>query len=276
MNKKIITLLLAATLTLTFAGCTPKENSETPNNQGNQTQESTQNGETASGLDADAEHYRLMIREPEMPYTLGDYIQTKISRPSFVALDRANAPCKEKMNKILEQAYNRHTSAQDDLITMLDGLLADPEVDIETVSFPWVLETSYELAKNDGKAISLLENVYYFAGGAHPSQSTFTYNFDPATGDQIDQVFYDGGDAERDAADEKLYKMLTEKYSEEEISYDYISSSFVDTLADCWYFTDDGIKVVVSAGDIAPYAAGTFELEIAKEDLAASAQKYFK
>ena len=159
---------------------------------------------------------------------------------------------------------------------MLDSVFSDPEADFEKLAFPWVLETSYELIKNDGKAISLAENVHYFAGGTQPSDTTFVYNFDPETGKQISQVYYDGGDEERDAADDKLYNMLKDKYGEDVITYDYIPSSFTETLTDCWYFTDNGIKINVNAGIIAPYAAGNFELELSKEELAPSAQKYFK
>lgn len=278
MNKKVITLLLVAAISCSLASCTSKENTDV---QGAQTNNPpVQNQETATVLDPDASHYHLITRET--PYTIQSkekdttYIQCKISEASFVALERANSPCAKEMNQILEHSLKRHNSVKDDLVTMLDSVFSDPEADFEKLAFPWVLETSYELIKNDGKAISLAENVHYFAGGTQPSDTTFVYNFDPETGKQISQVYYDGGDEERDAADDKLYNMLKDKYGEDVITYDYIPSSFTETLTDCWYFTDNGIKINVNAGIIAPYAAGNFELELPKEELAPSAQKYFK
>lgn len=279
MNKKIVTFLLAASLACTLCACTQKENGNQQNNQNTEIG-TNQNVESVTALDPDASHYHLITRET--PYSVQSkdetvtYIQSKVAEASFVALERVNSPCAKEMNKVLEHAMNRNNSVNDELMDTLNNVFMDSDADFEKLGFPWGVETSYELIKNDGKAISLLEHVRYYAGGAQPSDSTFVYNFDPETGKQIVQVYYDGGNEERDAADDLVYNLLKEKYGEENINYDYIQSSFVESLVDCWHFTENGIKINVNPGIIAPFAAGTFELELSKDQLAPSAQKYFK
>lgn len=282
MNKKLITLILAAGIICTAAACTDKTPSgDDISNDTNINAENNDNENTNEALDPTSSHYNLISREE--PYSLTStnkektYIQSTLSKASFVALQRKNSPNAKNMNQVLEQAFVRHETTQNEMSAMLDDLFADETANTDAIHFPWILETSYELVRNDGRAISLLENVYYFAGGTHPSITTFSYNFDPATGKQITQVFYDieGGNEALSEADNLLYTKLVEKYGEDTISYDYIQSSFAETLSDCWYFTENGIKIAISAGEIAPNAAGTFELELSKDELCDSAQKYF-
>ncbi len=278
MNKKIITALIAAGLLSTsLISCTTEKNPS-----GNDvTANPGTDSESSSTLAASEAHYNLVTRDN--PYTVYNqdktttYISNNIKSASFVAYDRSNSPAAKKMNERLDEAYSRNETSSTEMTDILDNLFADTEADIDAFIFPWTLETDYELVRNDGKAISVIEHIDHYTGGANHALSTFTYNFDPATGEQISQVFYDEslGKEEYDKADDVLYKKLMAKYPDSEISYTYISSSFVDTASDSWYFTEDGIKVIFNVYDIAPAAAGTFELDIPKEELPDFAQKYF-
>ena len=89
-------------------------------------------------------------------------------------------------------------------------------------------------------------------------------------------MFYIAGDkASFDEADDVMYKKLVSKYGEEAISYNNVASSFVEIAEQCWYFTEDGVKVMFNVGTVADPEVGTLELEYTKEELPELAQKYF-
>ena len=130
--------------------------------------------------------------------------------------------------------------------------------------------------RNDGKAISVLETIEMSYAGEVDNSICTSYNFDPATGDLIKQVFYSADDKESfDSADDSMYKKLIAKYGEETISYENVSSSFVELAEECWYFTENGIQIIFNPGSIAPASAGVLDLEYTAEELPELAQKYF-
>ena len=144
-------------------------------------------------------------------------------------------------------------------------------------TLPRKVSVDYSCTRNDGKAISITETISYFAAEEPGYSILTTYNFVPLTGERIPQLFYNPDDSDAyNAADNTMYEKLTSKYGEI-ISYDNVSTSFVDVAANCWHFSEDGngIKVFFTAGQIAPEQAGDFEIEYSKEELPEFAQKFF-
>jgi len=282
MKKIILTLLILITVAVALAACTPVINDTPGTSSGANITDEKDPDEVFA--DTDKEFYSLVTRE--MPYTVKSqdentiYIANKITVPSFVANDRINSPIAKKMNTVLNKAYERNDLVSDGMLDALNKAeqsLLESGGDISSMQLPWTLETSYSIVRNDGKALSVIENVYYYAGGIHPQSNIYTYNFDPKTGEQIKQVFFPEGDSKaRDAIDKVVYNKLVEKYGSDEISYDYVTSSIVEQAVDSWYFTENGITVYFNAYDIAPFAAGTFEIELSKDELGEQAQRYFK
>ena len=148
---------------------------------------------------------------------------------------------------------------------------------------PWAFEATYETERNDAYALSFTEEIYMNAGGVHPSTVKFGYNFEPSTGKQVmyeDIVGEDGVDALEALIKEKIsdkYGAETLEQSLEYIGYDE-TLTYAGISKDSWHFTKDGISVVFSQNDIAVYAAGEFDVDITKEELAEISplsEKYF-
>ena len=225
-------------------------------------------------------HYTFMEHSQDAPNVLTStdkstvYISTSVEKVSFVADNRADRDAAKKMNDVLTNAYNRSKNIYNSLADGLDAYFQMEDADMSV--FPWETTINYTCIRNDGKAISVLETIQASEAGIVNGATTFTYNFDPTTGNQITQVFFVPNDkASFDAADDYMYKKLVEKYGEELISYDNVESSFVEVAQQFWYFTQDGVKVVFSAGSIAPSESGEFDIDYTKEELAEFALKYF-
>ncbi len=225
-------------------------------------------------------HFTFLEHSPEIPNTLSSedkqtiYISSSAEKASFVAESRADREAAKKINATLTQAHERSMNIYDSLIDELEAHLSTENPDMSI--FPWETRVDFTCKRNDGRAISVIEEIESYSGKELSGTTTFSYNFEPATGNRIKQVFYDESSKQDfDAADDTMYKKLIAKYGEETINYDNVSSSFVEVAHQCWYFTKDGVEIVFSPGSIAPVEAGTLELEYSKEELPELAQKYF-
>ena len=274
MKNKLITSIMAAALicaSLTACQTTPAPE---------------RTGDKASTIPTqpDKEHYHFVEREDSAPHkvyreTDGDetlYISNTCEKVSFVAYERVDSQAAKKMNDFLDNVYNNHRTSSDTMIKDLDGYLLSESVDLSV--FPWETKVDYSCTRNDGMAISIIETIDFYAANKLEGTTVRTFNFDPLTGDLINNIFYTAGDTESlDAADEMIYNKLISQYGEESgITYSMPAlTSMVDEAIPGWYFTETGIKIIFNPGSIAPIENGTFELEIAKEDLPEDAQKYF-
>jgi len=226
-------------------------------------------------------HFQMIVKDYPVGLTDRDtgrvYSEGVVRKASFVAFDRINSPISKKMSATLKTAYDRNVAASDELLTILQEAFATEGFDPETAMFPWHVNTNYELIRNDGKVVTVKETIDYFAGGPHNATvSTYYYNFNALTGDLISQVLYaEGDDKARDAADDMIYNKLKDKYGEDVISYDYVEASFVESAIDSWYFTENGVNLYFNLYEIAPFAAGDFEIEITKDELPEFALAYF-
>lgn len=201
----------------------------------------------------------------------------EIEELSITPHERADKDAAYNMKEIINvQGEKRLYSIYDSNNEVLLAEMTNENFDAS--SLPRKIAVDYTCVRNDGKAISVLETINSYAADQLQTTVTTAYNFVPLTGERIMQVFYTPGNKEEyDAADNTMYEKLVSKYGAELISYNSVSSSFVDVAAECWFFAEDGegISVIFPAGRITPVEAGALELEYSKEELPEAAQKYF-
>ncbi len=273
-NTKITAVIAAGLLCMTLASCTDDKSNVNNNAIDRQPLNSI--------IEAQPEkaHFTFLEREQDTPLTLQStdkqtvYISASAEKASFVAENRADRNAAKKINDVLTRAADKSKNIYASLTDELDALFTLETPDMST--FPWEARIDFSCIRNDGKAISVLETIETASAGEIVANTFSSYNFDPVTGDQIGQIFYSVDDkASFDSADNVMYNKLVEKYGSETISYDNVSSSFVELAAQSWYFTEKGVQVIFNPGIIASADAGMLDIEYAKEELPELAQKYF-
>lgn len=273
VNKKTITAIIAVCLTCaSLAACKDSSNTTPLDNPPINSQQPPIYSEA---------HFTFVERGQSAPNTLESsdkqilYISATAEKASFVAENRKDRPIAMKMNEVLTQAYERSKNIYGGMVDELDAYLSSEEAN-DAPDFPWESSADFTCLKNDSKSISVAQTVESKSAGSLLNTTFYTYNFDPASGEQINQLFYIVSDKESfDSADDIMYNKLLEKYGKEIISYDNVTSSFVELAAPCWYFTEEGIHITFNPGTIAPEDAGVLELDYSKEELPEFAQKYF-
>ena len=270
-KKKILTAILAAIVVASCVAC--KSNDVVEDNINNEVEANDR-----ADLTVDESHFTMLEREYPISFKDKDgetvYVNGNLRKASVVAYNRVNSKISKKINAVLSSAYERHQTSGDELMNYVVEAFKDSSFDKDSVSFPWYINTDYEIDRNDGLIISIKEKVEYF-GGSDVVDSSFCYNFDVKTGELIRHIMYtEGDDEQRDAADSLIYEKLKAKYGDV-VSYDYVISSFVEASSDVWSFTDSGIKIVFNEGEVAPFEEGKMEIEILKSELPESAMQYF-
>ena len=271
-NRLIIAFIAACLAATTLTACSGGDN-----------REPQREGVAPSVIETqpESQHYMISDKPASKPARItksadGETVYTslEIEDLSIVQMAQADKNAAKNMRKIMDQSHNRHISAYESALEALNAELTAENVDLSV--FPHETKIDYTCTRNDGKAISITEKISSYSAGNLTREISFAYNFDPATGEQIKQVFYQRDDKQGyNDADSLLYSKLLNEYGSEAINYSNIPSSFVDEAEDCWYFTADGIKISFNPGEIAPESFGIIETEYAKEELPEFAQKYF-
>ena len=270
-KKKILTAILAAIVVASCVAC--NSNDVVDNDVKNEVETNDR-----ADLTVDESHFTMLERDYPISFKDKDgetvYVNGNLRKASVVAYNRVNSKISKKINAVLSSAYERHQTSGDELMNYVVEAFKDSSFDKDSVSFPWYINTDYELGRNDGLVMGIQEKVEYF-GGSDVVNSVFCYNFDVKTGELINHIMYtEGDDEQRDAADSLIYEKLKAKYGDV-VSYDYVISSFVEASSDVWSFTDSGIKIVFNEGEVAPFEEGKMEIEILKSELPESAMQYF-
>lgn len=202
-----------------------------------------------------------------------------LAKTDIVANEKGKVEVANKAQATMNTAYKRHETEADDLLKDMYEIMGNGEIDTARLTAqPWTLTTEIAEVRNDEKVLSLTEELYYDAGGAHPSKMQFAYNFDMTTGNSVSYDDITGADEEsKKAFEDKVTEKLKAKYGDEAFVEDYSieGGSYAEASKDAWYFTENGVVVVFNEYKIAPYAAGRFEIEFAKDELPETAQKYF-
>ncbi|MBQ3054727.1 MAG: DUF3298 domain-containing protein [Oscillospiraceae bacterium] len=137
-------------------------------------------------------------------------------------------------------------SAREELLQWHDELSLDGEADI----IP---------QRADNRAVSYLEAVYVYEGGAHPNYTYTGHTFDPNTGEEmkLEQVVTDPA-----VLPELLAGILHEKY--QDVVFSDLSGTFSEYAPEDYSWTIDyqGITFWFSPYEIAAYAAGLLSAKV--------------
>lgn len=307
-TKKTVAIIAALCLALTLGACKNTSDNKTPDKDTQSSIEDVQNGTQGSqnnNIDENTGNTEEKLPEnPDAPAvsvkfeSIKDSISLKSTGESIYSSDIAKlrilsgengtSEVTKKISSVMSSATERNEKQASQLKSDCLNYL---EQGADTQG--WVFETSCEVVRNDAYAVSIIENIYMNAGGAHPSSVAFAYNFDSRTGSQLtfDSLIGGTSDEKPDeftAMDKLIRSKLAEKYGEQTLqsAKEYLgtvdldeSIAFINAAEDCWYFDDQGITIYYSTYKIAPYAAGDFEIQITPEELAqisTASNRYFK
>ena len=288
-------LALAAVMSLTACKNTADENNNNPViNNGEQQDGQNQNnnnGEDQKKFDnPDAPSLNISFEPLRDTISLKEsgelMFEKTVDRIQITSAENGNTESTRKIGKVMQTANDRSENeakkAKQDCISYLE--------EGNALVAPWNFETKYETTKNNAYAVSFLEQTESSLGGAHPSSYKFGYNFDAQTGEQITfMTLFGNTDENTDgylAFEKAIRSKLEENYGKDALDeidsylgYNDVENSIqlLTAAEDSWIFTDNGIKVMFNAYDIAPYAAGTFEIDFSADEFAAlcpTAEKY--
>lgn len=135
----------------------------------------------------------------------------------------------------------------------------------------------YSSKRVDQAVISIVDDTYEYAGGAHPNTTRTAQNFDTQSGNllTLKDVLTDE-EKGREFINEYLLKKMKE--SEDKVGFFEDYENYVkDILTDqTWYFSDEGFVVISNVYIVSPYAAGIQEYVIPYSEFPYLAEKYQK
>lgn len=266
MIKKILAGLLAAGICVALSSC-KNENIDKPGTDNPGQIENDVVEITKDPL------YHISTRDLEDSVAVKDteeiVFTKKVQNVRVTAFDRDYSETAKKIVATMSSAEKRANSQAAEIKNMSMELLAQGQTGL---SFPFCFETTYHEGRNDGAVVCIIEKAYYNSGGPHPYHADFGYNFDAQTGEHLnfEAVLPEDFDIES-----LLFNKLNEKYPGMIDPQNFIMPELSKIADDSWVFTDDGIDVWFNVYDIAPYAGGTFEIEISKDELPKETLKYF-
>lgn len=286
-------LALAALMTMTACKKTVDEsNKNNPvngeqqqedNNGENKTEEKKFENPDAPSLNVSFEPLKDTISLKESGELM---FEKSVDRIQITSAENGNTESTRKIGKVMQTANDRSESeakkAKQDCLDFLE----EGNSPVST----WSFETRYEVTKNNAYAVSFLERTESSLGGVHPSSYKFGYNFDAQTGDQITFITLFGNSDENAeeylAFESAIRNKLEQSYGKDALDeidsylgYNDVENSIqlLSSAEDSWIFTADGVKVMYNAYDIAPYAAGSFEIDFSADEFKAlcpAAEKY--
>lgn len=176
--------------------------------------------------------------------------------------DEKQKKLEEKVNEYIKYATDNYTLLNTDQVQYWMG---------------YELGETYESARVDNAVISMVEESYEYAGGAHPNTTRSAQNFDTQTGQHLtlNDVLTDVSKGTEFINNYLLEKM---KESKDDVGFfeDY-ESSVKDILTDeTWYLNDEGFVVISNPYIVSPYAAGIQEYVIPYSEFPYLAEKYQK
>lgn len=121
-----------------------------------------------------------------------------------------------------------------------------------------VFKAGYKVSRNEGRILSLTQNIYVFTGGAHGMYWKLAYNLDVQTGDtlKLPEVFVPGSNWS-----ERFDQRVREQKG---LFPDHFKGVGPKSH---FYFDEKGLNVFFQLYEIAPYAAGIIQVEFSYEEL---------
>ncbi len=142
---------------------------------------------------------------------------------------------------------------------------------------PYSYEVMFRPVRVDSSIISFSGLAWNFSGGVHPNRSLISCSFDTETGDvlTLSDVLTNADVAEAlylkvmDGLDRRSEELNPGQSVWNDDYQDIVREHFdlEHTSSECWYFTETGMHFYFSPYEIAPYAVGEVDIEIAYSEL---------
>lgn len=178
----------------------------------------------------------------------------------------------EKITNAMEERIKKASSS-------VEGVLNWAKQDYTGDSnwVPYSYEVMFRPVRVDSSAISFFGLAWNFSGGVHPNRSLISYNFDAGTGDvlTLSDVLTNADVAEAlylkvmDGLDRRSEELSPGQSVWNDDYQEIVREHFhlEHTSSECWYFTETGMHFYFSPYEIAPYAVGEVDIEIAYSEL---------
>lgn len=244
--KKIICMLLTLCMVLALCSCNQKPVTKQP-------------GTPTTELDSDVPFLHMMIGNAFLEDWSEDsmYVSVKWEQLMLSEESAKEFPkLKTAFDAFNEEEISLAESTFEDLQGMAPELLEYGHNSVSLES-----ENKLYVQRADANLVSFLEYGYIYSGGAHPNHYYLGYNYNPATGEELEltDVLND-----TDALAEILYEKLSAKYPDGMFWEDSLKTVLEEYDVSYYQWTMDcqGITFWFSPYDIAAYAAGPLSAKI--------------
>ena len=271
IDMKRLTALLLCILLLTLAAC-GEADGQAPKNSGDP------DGKTPSVTDPsapDASPDDGSLKWSDYVFK-GNYTDENLTSAALVTLNITlpKVEGNEDITLYYDNVIDRlKESAQTYYLDIARGNydLAQDGIGIFT---PVVIETSYQVVRNDGVLFSVVRESYENTGGAHPMGAKLGDVFRVADGAKL--LFEDVFTVTYDEAVAKLtpiiHKQMDDFTAANGLDNAYYENAKQELFSmwetDDFYLTDESLVLIWQAYSIAPYAAGIQEFSIPLADIA--------
>jgi Protein of unknown function (DUF3298)/Deacetylase PdaC len=183
--------------------------------------------------------------------SLAQLLANRIIRNSIldnIGMGDAESTTEPSVNEAIEELSKSFEELIQDVGSYTTGWQADIKAD--------------EIYRSDSVLVFEVASMTFF-GGAHPNSNVRYFNFDRSTGRYLPITFFVDDltqfSAKAEAVFRKVYN-LKEGSTYEEAGFDFLGNKF--TLAANYAFLGDSIRLHYNQYEIAPYAAGDFEVTV--------------
>jgi len=283
MRKKIAVLLVAVLL---LTGCAGKKQpagqtgtGDNPGQTGEQTTDKPGNGERAVSFKVETVRFDGTEKTDEGVMLVSYAFQV----PMLTVCREDGTQVTEAKNKTEEEAlakaqtfntkFEEWTQAAD-----IEGMAASAKEHLESMKefdSPWVGGYAMDLScgiYQTERMVSVSAVYYSYTGGAHPNTYHMGWNFDLETGSFLDVKMLGEDDGLQKAVTEEILRRAKQVQGADEwipieMYWEDHESIIADWSSYAVGFDEEGMTVIFSAYELAPYAAGAQEFHFTYEFL---------
>lgn len=178
-------------------------------------------------------------------------IKCYIDYPQFEGIDKINEHLEAMAEEYIDNC-SKNVSAED----------LKESYENELAGITYENGTTYDIKKNDGKVLSILNTQVVYTGGAHPNSYRFSDNIDVATGEVLHAEEMLG--ITSDELDEIVRKEFVKLIKADSSAFFDTAEQDLDKLIGAigYYYNEEGVVFYIPPYEIAPYARGFVEITI--------------
>lgn len=273
MKQKLL-VILAIIICFGISGCQSNQNTKAKQTDSKQLAEEAEDAEDSSNYFDVNITFEDQSREEKdengaLLLTITGNLPIVTVEGNDVATEKINAYYKESQKNLEDQIQEYIQYANDDYV--------NADADRQKYWNGYALGESYQTARVDSSIISIIEDSYEYAGGAHPNSYRTAQNFDTITGEllKLEDIFTDTTKA-KEFVNEYLLKLMKDRVEEYGYFEDYENSVGDILTDDTWYLSDEGLVVICNEYIVSPHAAGIQEFVIPYSEFPYLVEQYQK